>query len=43
MKTKKQTIKVEITIEQFEKDYLKDNPIATKAEIKKAYNKRSKK
>lgn len=37
MKTKKQTIKVEITIDQFESNYLKINPVATKAEMKKAY------
>lgn len=37
MATKKQTIKVEITIEQFERDFMKVNPIATQAEIKKAY------
>jgi hypothetical protein len=43
MAPKKQKIKIEITIEEFERDLMKINPVATKAEIKKAYEMRDKK
>lgn len=39
----KQKIKVEVTIEQFERDYLKVNPTATRNSITRAYKKKHKK